>query len=1753
MATNFDATARINLDIRSFAQGAQAVTKSGGQMEKVFSNLNSVLSKVAIVESGLAAKLRTSLTVYNQITSATKNYASAVQALQKNEAAGANGAKLMTQAFHQLRSALAQVQGLSEKEAQRLNRTVTLYTKLAAAINSLASAQKSMSQITQNAITAQQKEEQAKRKAAETAQRLALEEQKLAIQREKLAQSSQRIAQQEQALANSRARTAQATQAAHQSTVSFSGSTFALRNTIGELESSFQSLFNTLLKVPTALAGAAISQEAAFAQVARVVGEAEAASVGLLERFQQIAQQAPISFEEVARIGQLGAAIGISEQNLGDFTNTIVKFSLTTGVASEEATILLGRIAQMQNVPISQIEQLGSAILALGTASAATDQEILRVNASIATVSNLFGLTAQQTAGLSAALATLQVRPELSRGALTRVFNDLTLAVSDGGTELQKLAKIMGLTDKEVTNLFNNPATRGDFLLAFIQGLSRAAGAGGEVQGVLRELGVNAVRDIDVFSRLANNVDIVKESFDRANLEFARGSELNRQSKGIYETTAAELQNLSDAFKTLLATLGGPLATAIGEVASSLAEVIGFFAHLGPVVPIIGTLTAVVIAGGAAWTVYQLALAKTIQALIASRELQARLGVTTLNAKTAFDVYRGSALGAAQATNTATQSVGAYTAATGRLAVSTAQATASYRANLVTNQQAAVAATQAVAATNAQARSVSGALPGFRAYAIATDFAAQATQRNAAAQAAAIPTTRARANAAALAAVPLRQQAAATTANTAAQAAFRTGTFASATAMQQYAAAADRAVFAQRGLATQTSLTNAAIVAGAANTARATTAIAATGTAARVAAFAFGPWGLAISTAAILLGPLIGQMFDFRSESEKIASAAFEATGGTTALANAIKADTDAAIKAAGSVEKYNAAIKDGSQAALGSIGVYRTVTTTKSDLADADRASAEAARQQAREQLRAIEATKGSKAALEEQAKGHGTGAQAAARYLREILKAEGVIDQTTAALGENTAALGENTKQWLLDTAQAAIETSKLADGSEISQRALEQLGETGVDVGALLELSLSQPDKALSQLDAAINEVSKTADNFDPGGGVSEFGKSINDQASSAKRLQGFLEALRTTIAAEDSAATKLSITKGLLADALDETGESASSSSGKIKLTRDALEDLESTGEDAQQVIDSLAQSFEKFGTPLDAFKAAAESAFGKAEDAIDKFSLKTKDGLNAYIKELEKISKAQRDWSANLIKISTTLGPEVAEQFRKLGPEAAPAVAELANLSAKELEKLGPRLAEIGGDATSNLAAAIIQNSGKIENATLQARTVIADLFENAIDSAKTADDFADVSNQYQALLTKLSNLKGVKIDITADQAKALKSLKDLETFIDLVGKKKIKTDVAIDIIKAQGDLTKLTGILKAAEANGSLNAKGRAELESLIFTGQLTQLSAMVKDFQLRKQLDAEGKATLTDEAYRQKVLGLTEFLASAEGQGLLNPKGKAQLEDAAYRAQMEALASLILGEEAAGKFDVDGSGDLDDDEFKALLEALKAAVAKANKGQLDPKGTVTLAGTRDFNNQLGGIIQAARRAGGSIQQALTRSATVSVGYYYYQKNSPPSGGGGGSYNTAIAAANGGWINGPGGPKADAIPAWLSNGEFVVNAAAASRFGALLEIINRAGGRGFSGVARNLLDAGITGGSKPVNVTQLKGTGGSFGSGAMATQVPPESVSVFSSRLAMPQSGPTNVFNINNQYPQAEPTSATINRSLAYAATISGV
>lgn len=65
----------------------------------------------------------------------------------------------------------------------------------------------------------------------------------------------------------------------------------------------------------------------------------------------------------------------------------------------------------------------------------------------------------------------------------------------------------------------------------------------------------------------------------------------------------------------------------------------------------------------------------------------------------------------------------------------------------------------------------------------------------------------------------------------------------------------------------------------------------------------------------------------------------------------------------------------------------------------------------------------------------------------------------------------------------------------------------------------------------------------------------------------------------------------------------------------------------------------------------------------------------------------------------------------------------------------------------------------------------------------------------------------------------------------------------------------------------------------------------------------------------------------------------------------------------------------------------------------------------------------------------------------------------------------AVGKARGGYITGPGTGTSDSIPAWLSNGEFVIRAAAVRKYGlAMLEAIN---GMAYSGDGRHFATGGL--------------------------------------------------------------------------------
>lgn len=1557
--TQFDATARINVDMSGFARAASQSTSAGGAFTASIRSLQTAMTQFEGVDKRTATRLQNELNLYKTLATTVSSYANAITKLgDVNTRASTNQRRLNT-AIEAMGQTLQKVTGLSKQDFEAKSRELRLYQQLASAVSTYVNAIAKMASVQQRSAQLSQQQAASDEKLRIAREKLALDTAKLELQQQKLAQQQQRLVQQQQTLATSSQRTGQALQQSSQGALNLSSSSFALRNTLGELESTFQSLFSVITKIPVAMAQAAISQEAAFAQVTRVVGKTDAAAAGLLERFQDIAQTAPISFEEVARIGQLGAQIGITAKQLGNFTDTIVKFSITTGVSADESAILLGRIAEMQNVPIEEMENLGSAILALGTASAATDQEIIRVNESIATVSNIFGLTTQATSGLAAALATLRVRPELSRGSLTRVFGELRDAVEQGGDQLTRLSEVMGKTNEEVVRLFQ--ASPDEFFLAFVKGLSDAAANGESFRSVLADLGINAVRDIDTISRLGNNYDVLAESMDTAFIEYAKGTELQRQSKGIYETTQNEVQNLVDTFKNFLATAGGPLAKAVGTIASALSSVVGFITDLGPIIPILGGVAAAVAVSAAAWAGLQVVMAKTVTNIIAMRELQKNLGVSTINLNTVLRVWRGEQTTAGAATTALNNSMRNLSAtATGLSGTMTPLA-----------RNSAIISTEFLNASRS-ATALAGAGRGLNQQLAFTNVEIQGLNRSTS-----------------LAVPALNGM----------------------SASMVRAAEAGAAMGAGMGSAARSS----AVAAGAFTTAGTAATGASIGM--RALTLATGPWGLALAGVALVLGPLLFDMDLYKTKAEKLAEASIEAAGGSKALAAAIAADTKAG--------KENNT-------------VYREVTATKKNVSDEDRKAAEQVKRTAQARIEEITTLRGSVEQLKAQASGHDTAAKTARKYLQEIDSANKSIEKANQVTAENVVLVGDQARAWVDNAAAAAISESGIAK----NEKALARLKETGIDIGAVLTRAIEDPQGATAELEKGINSLNREATQLTQWKGIdAETRKSLTDSKDAAKGAQDVLTALKKITEETGDEATAAAVKQELLGKAMDSLGAKSEAVGGKVKLTKDNLEDLDTTAEEAQSAIDDLAKTMSGFGTFATAFESAATKAAGgvksstdEAVKAVDNFSLKSKKGFEAYLTELEAIAKAQREWATNLVKISATLGPEIAEEFRKAGPDAAKAVSEIANLSSEELAKLKPRLEAIMGQNVSGLSASIIKGGEPLKNATKQTSDLIANTLSAELGSAKNTEQFNAVIERYGVLLQNLKNHKG---EVNIDNVKGLKSIQDIINYIKL------------------------------------------------------------------------------------------------SEDQRLFDPDGRAELKTELFRRGALDLLSLVIRMEQQGAFDPEGTADVETNMFRnKILESERLKNQTQNRGGFSPKGTASV-DTAAFNSNLRTIEANSAGTGRRVRSNLSVYANA---FLTVSSN----------IRKILGFADGGWVTGRGGPREDNIPVAASSGEFIVNAKSAERFGPLLEAINNQGGGG--GANEAIQAASRRMGAMPFESSQPAPP--QQGLPKVVAQVPDDARALTQSAPGV--QGPRTVINVVNHYPQAEPTSKTVNRTLAFAANLDG-
>lgn len=350
------------------------------------------------------------------------------------------------------------------------------------------------------------------------------------------------------------------TRRAKDGTDQYSDSLASHRYLMYDVGATYRTISTALLAIPAATSAVAAAYEKDFAQVMRTTGLAGEEAQAFNRDLKQLATEIPTTFSELSNVARVGGQMGVADQALGSFTETVIRFVETAdGVDIDKASTAFGRLENMFNVtPSGELadprffERIGSAISYTADNSVTTEQAIISMLDKTTASAKNAGLSIQETISMSSAMASSGLRPFLSSGFIIRFFGNFQKAAAQGGDAVEDLAGKLNMTADEFQNVVrNDPYQLLHRVVTQMKDMDSVSS-----QDFLSQLGINGVQDPKVLNALSENLHVLEGAMDDVNSAYGEASYLKEASEGIFGTTAAQIQMLANSFMNLGSTIG---------------------------------------------------------------------------------------------------------------------------------------------------------------------------------------------------------------------------------------------------------------------------------------------------------------------------------------------------------------------------------------------------------------------------------------------------------------------------------------------------------------------------------------------------------------------------------------------------------------------------------------------------------------------------------------------------------------------------------------------------------------------------------------------------------------------------------------------------------------------------------------------------------------------------------------------------------------------------------------------------------------------------------------------------------------------------------------------------------------------------------------------------------------------------------------------------------------------------------------------
>lgn len=274
----------------------------------------------------------------------------------------------------------------------------------------------------------------------------------------------------------------------------------------------------------------------------------------------------PETTAELTELAAAGGQLGISQENIIDFTEVMAQMGSATNLVGEEGAATLARFQNVMGVGQNEIRNIGSAIVDLGNHSATTESEIAEMALRMGKYGSSVRMSAADVLGYSAALSSLGIEAQMGGSAIGRTWLSIETAVASGGEGLTKFAKYSGKSAEEFKEQWNTDSS-GAF-----NGLLKGLQSAENLTVALDDLGINNTQDIQAMMALVNGYDLVTESVNRSNTAYQENTALQEEFNAKNETTASKLANTKNNIVEAARSIGETMLPSIQDASTTVAD-----------------------------------------------------------------------------------------------------------------------------------------------------------------------------------------------------------------------------------------------------------------------------------------------------------------------------------------------------------------------------------------------------------------------------------------------------------------------------------------------------------------------------------------------------------------------------------------------------------------------------------------------------------------------------------------------------------------------------------------------------------------------------------------------------------------------------------------------------------------------------------------------------------------------------------------------------------------------------------------------------------------------------------------------------------------------------------------------------------------------------------------------------------------------------------------------------------------------------